>query len=175
MKDLVDIHVREFKEGNFWIVSAQSLNDRNDDQEEPQEFGEPHDFPKKELAVGYAEEWAKQIMKEKTAKAVCIILEGNEHKFIELGETVPNLDSMDYDELSDFWMSTNSVRPMKKARELFPDRPTGYLSATKGLGHYAINRATAIRCRKEGKIPEALKYEEICGVIYKSLPDYAKW
>ncbi len=86
-----------------------------------------------------------------------------------------NLDTMDKDELMTFWFETNSVRPIRKARELFPYRPTGYVKAFKNLGHYAANKATAISCRLRGTIDTALMYEGIADRIYDELPRFAKW
>ncbi len=87
----------------------------------------------------------------------------------------PNLDGVDPAELWEFWQATNSVRPIRMARRLFPDRPKGYVSVTRDLGCYASNRATAMKCRVEGKISIAQDYETICDRIYSRLPEYAKW
>lgn len=86
-----------------------------------------------------------------------------------------NLDGQNHDDLWAFWKETNSVRPVKKARQLFPSRPTGYVTATKQLGNYACNKAVAMKCRGEGQIQAALTYETICENIYKALPQFAKW
>lgn len=90
-------------------------------------------------------------------------------------EGLANLDGMDESELWDFWSQTNSVRPIKRARELFPDCPKDYVRTTKDLGHYACNTAVARKLRREGQIARALDYERIADGIYASLPDYAKW
>jgi hypothetical protein len=58
---------------------------------------------------------------------------------------------------------------------MFPDRPKGYVTATRNLAHYAWNKSTAMRCRLIGRITDALIYEEICEKIYARLPDFAKW
>jgi len=58
---------------------------------------------------------------------------------------------------------------------MFPDRPRGYVAATRSLAHYAYNKSTAMRCRLKGDINAALNYEAICERIYDNLPDYAKW
>jgi hypothetical protein len=87
----------------------------------------------------------------------------------------PNLDGVAPSELWEFWSATNSVRPIRMARRLFPDRPKGYVAVTRNLGCYASNRATAMKCRAEGKISIALDYEAICDRIYDRLPEYAKW
>src|SRR5215469_17618263 len=55
-----------------------------------------------------------------------------------------NLDcSINPDWLWAFWNRTNSVRPISFARQLFPNVPKGYVRATKDLGNYAANKATA--------------------------------
>jgi hypothetical protein len=88
---------------------------------------------------------------------------------------VNNFDSMDENELWLFWKTTNSTRPIATARRLFADRPTGYVAATKQLGNYAANKATAIKCRLAGDIQAAIVYETICKQIYDFLPTFAKW
>lgn len=85
-----------------------------------------------------------------------------------------NLDSMPADDLMALWDQTNSVRPIKFARELFPNRPKGYLQATRDIGNYAANKATAMQARVRGDIETAMMYENICSRIYKRLPDYAR-
>jgi hypothetical protein len=86
-----------------------------------------------------------------------------------------NLDSLEAAELMAFWGRTNSVRPLSFARELFPSKPAGYVAATKSLGHYASNKATAIDCRLRGDIQAALMYEEIADRIYSELPEFSLW
>jgi hypothetical protein len=86
-----------------------------------------------------------------------------------------NLDCLTPAELMSLWNQTNSVRPIACARKWFPTCPKGYVRATKDLGHYAANKATAMELRIEGKIQTALMYEGICDRIYAELPDYAKW
>jgi hypothetical protein len=81
-----------------------------------------------------------------------------------------NIDLMTNEELTTFY---NRVRlhPRKTARELFPDAPSGFVTATKDLAHYAINKATALDCRDNA---ERDKYTLICAFIReKCLPDYA--
>lgn len=66
------------------------------------------------------------------------------------------------------------LRPIRAARELFPDRPKRYVESTVSLRCYADNKATAMECRLRGDIQSALMYEGICDRIYESLPDYAR-
>jgi len=84
-----------------------------------------------------------------------------------------NLDSMEQDELMEIWKKVHTA-PVKTARELFPDRRQGYVSATQNLGAYAANKATAISCRLRGDIPAAQVYEKICDNIYAELPVWAR-
>lgn len=86
-----------------------------------------------------------------------------------------NLDGMNVDELWKFAMQTNSVRPISFARSLFTNCPKGYVRATKNLGHYAANKATAMMQRERGNIETALMYESIADRIYDELPEYAQW
>jgi hypothetical protein len=86
-----------------------------------------------------------------------------------------NLDGMNEDELWAIWGRTNSVRPIAFARQLFPLAPKGYVRATKDLGHYASNKATAMMCRRQGAIQSASMYEGIADRIYAKLPEYARW
>lgn len=88
--------------------------------------------------------------------------------------SVPNLDCMDKDELTNLWSEIH-YHPIIEARKLFPDKFKGYVSVTQNLGCYAINKATAISCRLRGDIPSALKYETVCDNIYKELPAVARW
>lgn len=62
----------------------------------------------------------------------------------------------------------------RRARLVFPDRATGYVTAAGQLRAFAWNNYTARSCRVEGKIQSALCYERICESIYKALPDFAR-
>jgi hypothetical protein len=86
-----------------------------------------------------------------------------------------NLDGMNEEDLWAFWKKTNSVRPISFARQLFALAPKGYVRATKDLGHYASNKATAMMCRRQGAIQSALQYEGIADRIYAKLPEYSRW
>jgi len=67
--------------------------------------------------------------------------------------------------------------PVKAARVLFKWRPEGYVRATRDLGRYAENKATAMRCRLPGGtgVVAAQGYELICDRIYDELPAFARW
>ncbi len=86
-----------------------------------------------------------------------------------------NLDCMNQDDLWEFWKKTNSVRPIRFARTLFPEKPQGYVSTTKCLGAYAANKSVAMKLRLDGNIQGAIVYENICDRIYRELPEYARW
>ena len=86
-----------------------------------------------------------------------------------------NLDALPADDVQAFAVAIgNGIRPVAAARLLFPDRPTGYVSATGDLRNYAWNKATAMRCRLRGDIQAATIYETICDRIYDALPDFAR-
>jgi hypothetical protein len=86
----------------------------------------------------------------------------------------PNLDAQPRDELLSFDGYCRG-RPVQTAKQLFPDRPAGYVRATRDLGHYAANKAAAMLCRSTGDITGALVYEKICDNIYNKLPAFARW
>ncbi len=86
-----------------------------------------------------------------------------------------NLDALDQEELWTFWSAAKGVRPVKAARELFPERPKGYVTAFRSLGNYAANKATAMSCRLAGDVNAALTYERIADRIYAELPEFARW
>jgi hypothetical protein len=85
-----------------------------------------------------------------------------------------NLDSETSEDLMHFWQRTNSVRPISFAKQLFPTIPKGFIAATKNLGHYASNKATAQNLRLRGDVQTAMMYENICDRIYNELPEWAK-
>lgn len=92
------------------------------------------------------------------------------------GNGAPNIDcwSIDHDDITKLaqCLEQNSRRA---GRIMFPDRPKGYVAATRNLGHYAWNKATAMQCRSRGDVIGATNYEAICERIYGRLPEFAKW
>lgn len=86
-----------------------------------------------------------------------------------------NLDAMTPEALWEWSTFCRQVRPLGAARALFPGRPKGYVTATKDLGNYAINKAVAMKERLAGRIQSAKIYEAICDRIYARLPDYARF
>lgn len=90
--------------------------------------------------------------------------------------TPENLDAMSPDALW-AWSARfgNGVRPISAARDLFPDRPEGFVGVARDLKNYAINKAVAMKERAEGRIVSAQVYETICDRIYEGLPDYARF
>lgn len=91
--------------------------------------------------------------------------------FVELGGGV-NLDGEFEDDLDEFRVRHQKGR---HAAEIFPGKPKGYRRAVSELSLYAINKATAIRRRAAGDIPNARLYEDICESIYRDLPEFARW
>lgn len=91
-------------------------------------------------------------------------------------DPAPNLDAMSYEELRDFLQHVGiGPRPVEAARRLFPDRPRGYLVATRKLRSYGWNKVSAVGCRVRGDVEMAKTYEAICDRIYRELPDYARF
>lgn len=76
----------------------------------------------------------------------------------------------------ELWYFGEAVRqhPRAIADELFPKHPSGYVAATKLLGHFATNLAVARKERLAGRIQSASIYENIVDGIYGRLPAYAK-
>lgn len=85
-----------------------------------------------------------------------------------------NLDAESVDWLTGFWFVAQQ-RPRAVARALFIDRPRGYVRATGLLAAYAASKATAMRCRLDGRIATALDYERVCDGLYERLPAFARW
>lgn len=87
-------------------------------------------------------------------------------------DLVPNIDAMEYDDLTTFW-----IRHANGAnyRELFPAGGKGTKTATAGLSGYAMNKSSAHQMRLQGRIADALKYEEDAERIYQGLPNWAQW
>jgi hypothetical protein len=85
-----------------------------------------------------------------------------------------NLDAMTASDLWALW-TRGHRHPVRLAREWFPARPKGYVTATSALIGYASNKATAMGCRATGDINAALVYERICETIYEDLPTFARW
>jgi len=95
-------------------------------------------------------------------------------------ENMLNLDNFNHKNEADMlWaMGRYIERNSKKvAKILFPWRPKGYVRATKDLGRYAENKATAMRCRLPGGtgVVAAQGYELICDQIFEKLPPFARW
>jgi hypothetical protein len=62
-------------------------------------------------------------------------------------------------------------KPVRAARELFPSRPEGYVTATRHIYHYAWNRITELSCDSS----TAEIYSSIADRIRDELPQYAKY
>lgn len=85
---------------------------------------------------------------------------------------IPNLDTMDGDELMAFWFDHQGGR---NSRRLFPEGGNGTRTATADLANYASNKAAAQTSRIFGVSDDALMYEGIADRIYSSLPEFARW
>lgn len=85
---------------------------------------------------------------------------------------VPNLDTMEPDDLMEFWKRHQHGR---NQRFLLPAGAKGCRRIVSDLANYAANKATAMRSRLDGNIETALKYESICESIYNGLPAAARW
>lgn len=67
-----------------------------------------------------------------------------------------NLDAMPVEAVEEFCHTAGyGVRPIALATQLFPDRPKGYVRATKDIRNYAWNKLTAMW----GDIVERGNYE----------------
>lgn len=85
-----------------------------------------------------------------------------------------NLDDVSVDELEEFVQKTEQDR-VAFAKELFPDKPPGFVKALNILEKYAKAKIEAMKDRVNGRIQRALKHEEECEKFYRILPDYAQW
>lgn len=91
-----------------------------------------------------------------------------------MSNTVPNLDAMSEDELMVFY-NKHRLHRRKDAEALVGDKRPGYTNIAGSLAHYSINKAVAMKCRREGNINGALCYENICERIYHRLPEDIQW
>lgn len=87
---------------------------------------------------------------------------------------LPNLDRMNESELMSLWHATY-IGGLKVARFLFPSRPKDYVNATRSIGGWASNKATAMRTAASGDAHATEVYESIADSIYRGLPAYARW
>jgi hypothetical protein len=94
-------------------------------------------------------------------------------RYIATADGPPNMDAMPSDELMTIWNTINR-EPVRTARAWFPDAYRGFVAATRDLGAYASNTATAMDCRRRGDIGTAVMYETICDRIYDRLPAFAR-
>ncbi len=91
-----------------------------------------------------------------------------------MAHSIPNFDAMNPGELTHFWLQ-HYLGNRARAEKLIGDKRKGYVRICQSLANYAINKETAMRCRKNGDIPAAIVYEKICDGIYDRLPDDLKW
>ncbi len=60
---------------------------------------------------------------------------------------------------------------LRAAESFFPERPKGYVTATRLIARYSVAKAAAMK--SEGD--EAQQYLAACEAIYADLPDFARW
>ena len=85
---------------------------------------------------------------------------------------VPNLDALDDDELEQFALRHKGGR---QPRELFPEGGAGTTVATTALARYAGLTHQARLYRREGRIADALVFEDKADWTYQGLPEWAQW
>jgi hypothetical protein len=83
-----------------------------------------------------------------------------------------NLDDFSIEELDEF---VTKAENKTFAEEIFPTKPQGFVRALNLLQKYAKEKIEAMKHRDKGRIDRAKRFEEKCGNIWRSLPDYAKW
>lgn len=85
---------------------------------------------------------------------------------------VPNLDALDDDALELFALRHENGRSL---RELFPEGGAGTRVAATALAEYAGMTFRARLYRREGRIADALKFEDKADAAYQRLPVWARW
>jgi hypothetical protein len=84
-----------------------------------------------------------------------------------------NLDGADDVELIEFGlMSQADMR--KAAKIMFPGKKKAF-TTVKFLSAYAEHTAAARGFRSLGNIQEAMKHEQRADVVYRYIPEYARW
>ena len=88
---------------------------------------------------------------------------------------VINLDTMTQEELWAFHTACRDPEAdwVKRARELFPDRPVHYIKAAKTLSKYAYYKAASME--HDIDIDNFDDCEFMCKYLYKQLPKWARW
>jgi hypothetical protein len=64
--------------------------------------------------------------------------------------------------------------PDRVAALLFPDRPTGHVSATEKIGQWAINQTAVIESIRNKKPEVAVIFKKAGNRIWQQLPSYAQ-
>ena len=85
---------------------------------------------------------------------------------------VPNLDAMDPEDLRQF---AKHHALGANASELFPEQRQGISGPVAVLARYAAEKACAMSARAAGHIQTAQNHERKCDVIYRELPEFARW
>ena len=85
-----------------------------------------------------------------------------------------NPDGMNESELHEWVAFIGSGLRPRVAKQWFPDMKDQFRH-TRNVRNYCWNKLTAMACRKDGRINDAMKYEFICDRIYLELPAVAQW
>lgn len=91
-----------------------------------------------------------------------------------LNNNVPNLDAIDESELIAFGAKYSEPKRYD-AEVLLDSKNNNCIQICVELSNYAINKATAMKCRSVGNITKAYKHEVICDTIYNKLPKELRW
>lgn len=91
------------------------------------------------------------------------------HNLLDFSKDELNLDDMSKEQLILFYQYAEFHQ------RSFSNHLGVSVDALKNLKRYAINKSTAMSCRLDGSIKEAMEYEEICDKIYSKLPDELRW
>lgn len=90
--------------------------------------------------------------------------------------TIPAFDEMSEPDLRAFWAKYH--RPNRaEAQALVGEgfTPREAVKIAEVLACYAINKACAVGLRLEGKVNQAMTYEEACELNYRQLPENLRW
>lgn len=85
-----------------------------------------------------------------------------------------NLDQLSIEDLKEVVQKAES-NITDYAKELFPERPQGYVKTVNLLVKFAKAKIEAMDDCLKGRISRAEKHEEVCNNHWRALPDYAKW
>lgn len=92
---------------------------------------------------------------------------------VQWDRLLKDIHKFDGDQLRDVW-SAIQKQPRRIAVKLFPQKPTGYVSATHVVANLASNMAVALGCKRRGEPDSAAIYSYHARQAYERLPKYAK-